>query len=148
MKKLFIYFSNSGNGDLVKEKFEGFDIIKVEPKKAFPKSFFWLIMSGGFLAGVRSKTKLVEFNTDLSLYSEVVVGSPIWNARIAPPINTVLSELDLTKKQVKFVFWSGSGEAKKAVARINKEYPNSKYVILKEPKKYPVELKKIGELND
>ena len=146
MKKLFIFFSNSGNGDLVKDKLEGFEIRKVEIKKPLPKSFFWLVFSGGFSAGMRVKRKLKEFDNDIGDYDEVVIGSPIWNGRFSTPINTVLQEVDLTRKAVKFVLWSGSGEAKGAVKRINKEYPGSTIIILKEPKKYNEELDKLKEL--
>ena len=42
MKKLFIYSSFTGNGDLVAEEFKkkGYEIRKVIEKKKFPKSFF------------------------------------------------------------------------------------------------------------
>ena len=53
MKGLFIYYSLSGNGDLVAEKMKekGYDIRPVRLKKPMPKKFFSQIMAGGFLAG-------------------------------------------------------------------------------------------------
>ena len=145
MKKLFIYYSYSGNGELVAQKMreKGYDIRKVETIKKLPKSFFFAMMSGGFQAGVKMKAKLKEFNFDVSSYDEVVIGSPIWNGRFPPAINTVLTKVNFEGKELSFVFYSGSGEGKSALKRVNKEYPNSKVLFLKQPKDYPEELKKL-----
>ena len=49
MKKLFIYYSNSGNGDIVAEYLSkmGFDIRKVETKYRLSKHMFFAMMKGG-----------------------------------------------------------------------------------------------------
>ena len=147
MKKIFIYYSLTGNGDLISEKLNSdIDKRKVIMKKKLPKKFFFMVLTGGFLAGIYAKSKLSDFNEDISLYDEVIIGSPIWNGRFSSPINTVLSKLDFTNKIVTCVLYSGSGEAKQAQKLINKKYPNSKVIILKEPKKYIEELDKIKEL--
>lgn len=145
MKKLFIYYSYTGRGDIVTQKMQekGYDIRKVETVKSLPKSFFWGMMVGGFQAGTKKKAALKEFDQDISNYEEIVIGSPIWNGAFTPAINSVLSLLDLSNKKLSFVFYSGSGEGKKAVKRINKEYPNTPYIFLKDPKKYPEELNKL-----
>ena len=107
MKKLFIYYSYSGNGELVAQKMQekGYDIRKVETIKKLPKSFFFAMMSGGFQAGVKMKAKLKEFNFDVSSYDEVVIGSPIWNGRFPPAINTVLTKVNFEGKELSFVLY-------------------------------------------
>lgn len=147
MKKLFIYYSLTGSGDIVSKEFEkaGFEIRKVTEKKKMPKSFFWSIMVGGFRASVGAKGKLVDYDNDVSKYDKIVIGSSIWNARLTPAINSVLKETNLEGKDVDFVLYSGSGTAKKAEEKIKKEFPSAKIVFLKEPKKYPEELKKLKE---
>lgn len=142
MKKLFIYYSLTGSGDLVADtlKSKGYDIRKVVSKYNYPKSFFWLMMVGGFRAGTNKKDKLIDFNTDISNYDEIVIGSPVWFDRVSPPVNTVLKKLDLSGKKISFIFYSGSGEANKASERV-KDLGN--ITILKEPKKYKDELSKI-----
>ena len=142
MKKLFIYYSLTGSGDLVADtlKSKGYDIRKVVSKYNYPNSFFWLMMVGGFRAGTNKKDKLIDFNTDISNYDEIVIGSPVWFDRVSPPVNTVLKELDLSGKKISFIFYSGSGEANKASERV-KDLGN--ITILKEPKKYKDELSKI-----
>lgn len=146
MKKLFLYYSMSGNGDLVAEemKKKGYELRKVETVKGLPKVFFFAMLAGGFQAGAKKKAKLKEFNQDVSKYDEVVIGSPIWNARITPAINTVLASVDLKDKKLSFVFYAGGGEGKHALKRIQKEYPNAAVTFLKQPKKYPDELKKLA----
>ena len=145
MAKLFIYFSVSGNGELVAEKMKekGYDVVKVIPKKKLPKSFFSLIMQGGFLAGINNKMKIQDLDIDFSSYDEITVGTPIWNGRISPPINTVIADETIKGKITAFVLYAGGGEAPKAIKRITKEFPNANIVILKEPKKYPEELEKL-----
>ena len=145
MKKLFIYYSLTGNGDLVAEYLKGqdFDFRKVSEKKKMPKKFFFLIMAGGFRASIGAKAKLVDYDNDVSKYEEIYIGSPIWNGRFPPAINSVLSETDLKDKKLTFVLYSGSGEGKKAEARVIKEFPGANIVFLQEPKKYPEQLKKL-----
>jgi len=146
MKSLFIYYSFTGSGDVVAEKIKekGIDIRKVISKRKMPKSFFFKVLKGGFLAGVNAKDKLDNFNTDISGYENIIIGSPIWNGKFSSPINRVLHDLDLSKKNLTFIFYSGSGEGAKALKRVNKEYPNSKVIFLKEPKKYKEELDKLN----
>ena len=145
MNKLFIYYSFTGNCELVANslKEKGFEIRKAIPKKNLPKSFFWGVLTGGFLAGINHKSKLIDFDTDVSKYDQIVIGSPVWNGRFSSPINRVLKDVDLSNKDLIFVFCSGSGEAPKAIKKINKLYSNAKCVVLKEPKKYPDELLKL-----
>ena len=135
MKKLFIYYSLSGNGDIVAEEFGkyGYEIIKIEEKKKMPKSFFACIMKGGFLAGIGYKAKILEIDVDLSEFEKIVVGSPIWNARVSCPVNTVLDMLKDRRDGIDFVFYSGSGNAEKATSNMKEKYPDSKVLSLKQP---------------
>ena len=146
MKKLFLYYSYTGNGDLVAKEMEkrGFELRKIDTFKRLPKSFFWSMMVGGFQAGLSFKAKLKEYDKNIEEYEQIVIGSPIWNGKFPPAINTVLKTLPLKDKNVSFLFYSGSGEGAKALKRIKKEYPNAQYVFLQEPKKHPDELNKIN----
>lgn len=145
MKKIFIYYSMYGNGDLISDiyKEKGYDIRKVISKVNYPKKMFPLMMIGGFKALLKIKDKLVDFDNNIDNYDEIVIGTPIWFDRVSAPINSVLKVLNLTNKKVSFILWSASGNATKAVERISKEY-NTNITILKEPKKNKDELKKIS----
>ncbi len=145
MKKLFIYYSHSGNGDVVADylKEKGFDIRKVKPKRDIPKSFALSILVGGFKASINCCDKLVGFDDDLKDYDEVYIGSPIWNARLSSPINTIIKSLDFGDRPLTFIFYSGSGTSPKATEKVNKLFKNVKIIDLKEPIKNKEELKKI-----
>lgn len=148
MKKIFIYFSNSGNGDVVADylKEKDIDIRKVITKEPLPKSFILSILSGGFKATSNHKDKLNDFDSDISKYEEIIIGSPIWNARFSSPINTVLSLLNLEGKKVSFILYSGSGESPKATKRIKEQYPEATIYDLKNPKDNIKELDKLNLL--
>ncbi len=145
MSSIFIYYSDTGSGDAVAECLagKGFAIRKAEPVKPMPSSFFLKILKGGFQAGIGSEAKLRDYDPDVSGFDEVVVGSPIWNGRITPQINTVLSETDLSGKKLSFVLYSGGGDAPKAEKKLKESYPGCTVINLKSPKQNPGELEKL-----
>ena len=145
MKRVFIYYSLSGNGEAVADYLskKDYSIVRVETKSKMPKSMFFRILVGGFKASVNYKDKLKDFDTDISKYDEVVIGSPIWNSRLSSPINTVLDKLDLKDKKIKFVLYSASGEDNKATKMLKDKY-NCEVINLKEPKKNNDELDKLS----
>ena len=112
-------------------------------KKGLPKSFFFSVLTGGFLAGLGVKSKLKEYDHNIEGYDEIIIGGPIWNGRFSSPLNRLLKDIDFSNKNVKFIFTAGSGEGKKALKKANKLFPNAECIFLKEPKKYPEELEKI-----
>ena len=146
--KLFIYYSLTGNGDLVADylKGKGYEIRKIEVKKPLPSNFVLQILTGGFKAAINYKEKLIDFNNDISKYDEIVIGSPIWNARLSTPVSTALKELDLTNKKTRFILYSGSGTSPKATEFINKNYKDSKIIDLKQPIANKKELNKIEDI--
>ena len=145
MKRIFIYYSLTGNGDKVANILmsKGIDIRKILTTFKMT-SKFGTIMKGGFLAGINHKTKLVDFNEDINAYDEIIIGSPIWNNRFSCPINTVLSKLDFSNKKLTFILYSASGKDNKAMEKIKKLYPNANIINIKEPK----DLETIPELDN
>lgn len=142
MKKVFIYYSHTGNGDFVADilKEKEFEIRKIDTeKKVLPNPFFFKMIVGGFKAAIGSAPKLSEFASNIEDFDEVYIGSPIWNARLATPTNTLLKELKLEGKKVTFVLYSGSGTSKGATKKISKLYPEARIINLKEPLKYKEE---------
>ncbi len=144
MKKIFIYYSLTNNGDVVADVFKekGYEIRKVVTKKKYPKNKFLMIMNGGYKATFNKKDKLLEFDSDISNYNKVVIGSPIWNDRLSAPINSVISLLDLKNKDLSFVFYSASGKGDHAKEKV-KDLFGADSIILKEPKNNKEELNKL-----
>lgn len=147
MSKLFIYYSFSGNGDVVAEtlKEKGFEIRKVVSKLKLRKNMFLQMMKGGFLASIGAKPKLINFNNNVDGYEEIYIGAPIWNGRFACPVNTILRDTNLKDKKLAFVLYSGSGTAKHADKKISKLYPNARIIHLQQPKDKEGEVNKLYE---
>ena len=143
MKKIFIYYSLSGNGDIISDylKKNKIDIRKIEAEENLPKNKVLKILQGGFLAGIGHKSNLKDFDNNINKYNEVIIGSPIWNGRLSCPINTVLDKLDLKDKKITFILYSGSGKAPKVDKKINSIYQNARIIHIKEPKKNESTLK-------
>ena len=138
MKKLFIYYSLTGNGDIIASflKEKGFSIEKIKPVKDLDKKGKLLkIIIGGYQAMKNYKPILEDYDNDVSSYKEIYIGSPIWNDRLSSPINSLLDELDLTDKKITFIFYSGSGKNKKATEKVKELFPECKVIDIKEPKK-------------
>ena len=100
------------------------------------------------MALVKHKSKLVDFDPSVEGYDRVVIGSPIWNGRLSCPINAALAALSLGDLPVSFLLYAGGGAAPKAVKRIEKEYPNARVLVLKEPKKDANELTRADAVFD
>lgn len=147
MKDLFIYYSLTGSGDKVAEelKKQGYEIRKVKSKVKYPKSLFPLMMKGGHRALTEKKDELEDFDTDISKYDKIIIGSPVWDDRLAPATNALLDKLDLKGKNLSFILYSGSGQAQKATEKI-KELFGKEPIILKAPKKHKEELAKLKDL--
>ena len=105
MKKVFIYYSLTGNGDEIAKILENkkYDIRKVETNEILPKNFILRILTGGYKAMIKYEDKLMDFDSDIEDYDEIIIGTPIWNNRLSSPINSVLKELKLNNKKITFI---------------------------------------------
>lgn len=142
MSRLFVYYSDSGNGDYVASIMQnkGFEIMKIKPKKELPESYFLKILVGGFKAMLKGKEPIENNLSVLKNYSEIYVGTPIWNYRISTPINTVIDELKNTNFSI--ICYSGSGKVKKVVKQL-KNYRVENIISLVEPLKHKEDAVKI-----
>ena len=145
MKRLFLYYSLTGNCEAVAARYAGagWDVCRVESAERLPKRFFFRVLQGGFLAGIGHKSKLLPLEKDPAEYDEIVVCSPIWNARLCCPISSLLDDERLRGRKISFVFCSGSGEGPKAAQKIAKLFPAAAVSFLKEPREHPAELDKL-----
>ena len=134
MKKLFVYYSNSGNGDYVASimQSKGFNTLKIELVKDLPQSFFFKILVGGFSAMINQKAKVKNDLSILKNYDVIYVGTPIWNGKVSSPINTVMETLKTTKFNL--ICYSGSGKIKRLMRQI-KNYNIENVISLIEPSK-------------
>ena len=144
MKKLFIYYSLSGNGDVVADylKDKKYDIRKVIMEDKMPKSYILQILKGGFLAGINYKARLINFDNNIDSYDEIIIGSPIWNGKLVPAINSVLDVINLDNKKITFILYCGSGKAPIAEKMLRDRYSDINIVIIKGPKNNNEEMRR------
>lgn len=116
MKILIVYYSMSGNTDYVAKKIAdmtGADLLRLEPKKAYPTSGFKKFLWGGKSAMMAEKPDLQAYQYDGAGYDMIVFGFPVWASNITPPLRTFIKENDLSGKRVAaFACQSGSGAEK------------------------------------
>lgn len=148
MKGIFIFYSFSGNGDIVAKKMneKGFEVRKAESSFKLSKNLLPQMLKGGFSAFIRQKPPLENYNGDVSGFDTVCIGAPIWNGRLASPVNTVLDKTDLRGKKVVFILYSGSGSAGNAEKYIKKHYPDADIIHITQPKDNPDQLLKLENI--
>ncbi|HCX61485.1 MAG TPA: flavodoxin [Clostridiales bacterium] len=100
MENLVVYYSRSRNTETVAQEIS--KAVNGDTKK------IELIKDGSFagaafkaLLGLKGKIKSIDFN--VKDYDNIFIGSPVWAGKSSTPINTFLSDIDLTGKNV-FVF--------------------------------------------
>lgn len=93
MKILVVYYSRSGVTRLVAEniaKTIGADVEEIEDREN--RRGVSGFLRCGYEAMFNKLTKIGELKADVSAYDLVVVGSPIWAGRLAPPATTFLKK--------------------------------------------------------
>lgn len=147
-KGIFIYYSLSGNGDIISDylKEKGYSVLKIKTKEELPNNFLLRILVGGYKAMINYNDEIEEFICDINSFDNIIIGSPIWNDRLSTPINSVLKRINLGNKNITFILYSGKGKNKKAYEYIISNYDNSNIINIKEPKKFKEELKKLDNL--
>lgn len=143
--KYFIYFSVSGNGDLIAEylKEKEYTPVKVEMIKPIKKVGFFTILKFGFRAGLQKKEKIKEINIDLKEDDEIIIGSPIWNDRLSTPINALLDKISFDKENTKFILYPAGEGTKKSLVQLEKLGFKQSPIIYSNPKKNQDKMQKI-----
>lgn len=145
MRTAIVYYSMSGNTAYAAGKIaEGIkalgevDIIRIEPKNAYPdkgvKKFFW----GGKSAVMGETPALQHYEFHIEKYDRIIFGTPVWASTFVPPLRTFINENpDVKNKKIAvFTCFSGGG-ADKAIAKMKKYLDIEKFVaelILIDPK--------------
>lgn len=128
MRTAIVYYSMSGNTKYAADKIGGrlkasgeADIIRIEPKKAYPdkgaKKFLW----GGKSAVMGETPELQPYEFEADKYDRIIFGTPVWASTFAPPLRTFINENPGVKgkKLAVFTCYSGGG-ADKAIAKLKK----------------------------
>ena len=103
------------------------DVIQVEPTEPYPEDYHQTTViakkeiNKGYLRPIKTPIP------DVSKYNKVFIGSPCWWSTIAPPLKTLLTQIDLSGKTIAVFetnLGSGMGDVEKDVKAL---FPKSTF---------------------
>ena len=127
MKALVVYYSMTDKTRLVAQVIaEAMNaaVVEIEERRPIPKPFVYL--SGGFAALTNRGSKINPVDVDLKQYERIFIGSPIWNSRPAPAINSFIYQTNFEGRSVIPFFTMGGDNAEKAVPNITAKIEKSR----------------------
>ena len=127
LKPLVVYYSLTGKTKLVSQVIaEALNATLVEIKETRPrKSGFSVYLLGGFAATINRGSKINPVDIDLKQHETIFIGSPVWNSRPAPAINSFLYQKNLEGRSIIPFFTMGGDNAEKALANITAKIERS-----------------------
>ena len=141
MKTIVVYYSLEGNSKYVADEIAkklGADTLRLESKKAYPtgtmSKYFW----GGKDVVMGETPELLPYQFHKKDYDVIILGTPVWAGRYAPPIKTFLKENDLKDKKIGLFACSASGNAEKCLQAIKQTIEtqeNTPFLSLTNPAK-------------
>ncbi len=145
MKTIIVYYSLEGNTAWAAERIAaalGAEVLRLEPKKAYPSSGFRKFFWGGKSAVMAETPKLLPYRFEGDAYERVIFGFPVWAGNVAPPIRSFVKENDLSGKRIAaFACQGGSGAEKacgKLLAALGRDALEAQLVLI-DPKARPSE---------
>lgn len=145
MKTMIVYYSMGGNTEYAAKRIAeelGADLLRIEPKKAYPDSGFRKFLWGGKSAVMAETPELEPYEFDGTAYERVILGFPVWAGNVTPPIRTFLKENDLSGKSLAaFACQSGAGAEKafgKLLAAVGADKLEAELILI-DPKDKPSE---------
>ena len=114
MKVIVVYFSQSGHTKYVAEAVAaklGAETLRLETKRAYPKSVALQMVVGGFGASFGVTRRLKPYRFGKNKYDLVVLATPVWASKIVPPMKRFLKEHALDDIPVGLIACSGGGSA-------------------------------------
>lgn len=113
MKTAVVYYSMSGNTRQTAEKIAeklGADLIRIEPVREYPSKGFRKFLWGGKSAVMGESPVLEPYSVKVGDYDTVILGTPVWASRCAPPLRSFLTQQSLVGKRV-FAFACAAGKS-------------------------------------
>jgi flavodoxin len=127
MKSLVVYYSTTGNTKLVARVIaETLDTTPMEITETKPRKLRPLVyLIGGFQATTNRGSKVNPIDVDLKQYERIFIGSPIWNSRPTPAVNSFIYQTDFEGRHVIQFFTMGGNNADKALENITAKIEKS-----------------------
>ncbi|MBQ6381553.1 MAG: hypothetical protein IJJ41_08175 [Clostridia bacterium] len=103
MKRLIAYYSASGGAKFAAEQFVSLldaDMLRVDTVMKFPKGSFGKHFVGNFMSVFNIKPVLKKQSLRPTKYDEIIICSPVWAGKCAPPMLAFLHKYDFTGKKL------------------------------------------------
>ena len=116
MKTLIVYYSLEGNTKFIAEmaaKKLGADMLCLEPETPYPTKGIAKFFVGGKSSTFGEAPALKPYSVKVNAYDQIVLGTPVWAGKFAPPLRTFFNEHSFKGKRVAFFANSSSGNAVK-----------------------------------
>lgn len=127
-KTLIVYFSWSGNTRAVANtirELTGYDIVEIEVEEPYSSVYNEVTVRARQELDNDIRPALVTRIKNIDEYDTLIVGTPIWSSRLAPPVKSFLAMYDLAGKKIApFCTHGGSGTAQ-SVNNIRSVCPDS-----------------------
>ena len=117
---LIVYYSLEGNIDFLARSLAkelDADLFRLETVKEYPKKGLLKFFHGGKDA-VTGFLPELKASPDLTAYSHVIAGSPVWAGKCSAPMKAFLQAADFSGKRVSVFASSAGGNAKKCIQQI------------------------------
>ena len=118
MKRLIAYYSASGGAKFAAEQFVSLldaDMLRVDTVMKFPKSEFSKKFVGNFMSTFNIKPHLKKQKLTPAKYDEVIICSPVWAGKCAPPMLSFLDKHDFSGKNLYYFATSFVEDDKKLI---------------------------------
>ena len=127
MKSLVVYYSLTGKTKLVAQAIaEALNATLLEIKETKPRKPGILVyLTGGFAATINRRSKINPIDVDLKQYERIFIGSPIWNSRPTPAINSFIYQTNLESRSIIPFFTMGGNDSENALANITAKIEKS-----------------------
>jgi flavodoxin len=120
-KVLVVYYSRSGNTREVANRIHqmvGGDIVEIEPVDPYPDDYNAVVKQANAELNAGYKPPLKAKVENIGSYDVIFLGSPNWWHTIAPPVQSFLSQSDLSGKIIAPFVTHGGGGSGRSVADI------------------------------
>lgn len=115
MRYLMVYYSYEGNTELLAENMAdeiGADLLRLIPEKEMKSKGFMKFVWGGKQAVMGKKPPLKKLDKNPDEYDLIIIGTPVWAGRPAPPVKTFMVDNLPGEKKLAFFYTYEGGEGK------------------------------------
>ena len=126
MKTLVVYYSLTGKTKLVSQVIaEALNATLLEIKERRPIPIPLVYLVGGFTAMINRGSKINPIDIDVKQYETIFIGSPVWNSRPAPAINSFIYQTNFEGRSIIPFFTMAGDNSEKALANITAKIEKS-----------------------